>query len=179
MTETPKPIQLPVDRTRSMTRGLWRLAASVLVTGSLWQANPDWGLLWQTHRATFLALATLYLIMIATSLLLLAAATRWLLLACWMAELGVEISPESVRMKLGPFGRKTYDWSGIQMKIEADFDWELIDHMLGDTVVPSMRHPDCGEDLLLRIQRFAGLETEELMALLRPYVKRALSDMAG
>lgn len=179
--ETPAPVRLQVDRARAMVRGLWRLGVSILIIFLLviWQRNLNWELLWHAHRATFLALSVFFLGLAAIAAVLLIICIRWLLLACWTAELGIEISSQTVSLKLGPFGRRTYDWSDIEMGIEQDFDVELLDRIPDDAIVTFMRHPDSNEDLLLRVQRFAGLETERLTSLMRPYLKWTSSEISG
>ncbi|MFQ5412200.1 MAG: hypothetical protein ACE5EC_07870 [Phycisphaerae bacterium] len=173
MMQPPDPIELSVDRIRAAVRGLWRSACAGLLIALLWNwtAISDWGLLWQSQRASFIGLGVVYLVLAMSGLILLVPALRWLLLAAWPTRVGIEITPERITMRLGPFGGGVYDWSRIRMTLEPEVDPDVLEMLPDDAFVPRMFHPECEEDMARRIQVFSGLEAERVTALLRPLLR--------
>lgn len=174
MTEQLPRVSIKIDRGRAIVRGLCRLGGAVIIGGLLLVSQPDWGLLWQTQRATCVALGAVFMLLAATGAVLALSAVKWLLLSGWPGRLGIKISPDRVQLSLGPFGERTYDWARIRLRVDPDIDPAILDTLADDAFATHMRHPDCNEDLASRIQRFGGLEAEALNALLRPYLTRAL-----
>ncbi len=174
--QTPDPIELSVDRIRAAVRGLWRSACAGLLIVLLWKwySTSDWSLMWQSQRAIFIGLGIVYLTLVVLGLILLVPAIRWLVLVAWPARVGIEITPERITMRLGPFGEGVYDWLRIRMTLEPEVDPEVLEHMPDDAFVPRMYHPDCEEDMARRIQVFSGLTVEQVTTLLRPYLRRFL-----
>jgi len=171
----PPPMVIPIDRTQALVRGLWRLACAAVLVGPMWLVDVDGRLLWQTQRATALALVVLYALLAIGGLSLLVYAIRWMVLAAWPRPLCIAISPASVAFCAGPWGKATYPWAQIRVGLDAELDDAPLEALLNHDLLPFMRHPDCDEDLALRIQRLAGLRTEQLSTLLMPYFKRSLS----
>jgi hypothetical protein len=89
--------------------------------------------------------------------------------------MGVEVSPMQLTMRAGPFGTETYAWREIRVAYDEEVDHALWDVLLDDETLPRVRHPSCHEDLVVRIQRLSALQTAELAALLKPYLKRGLA----
>jgi len=171
----PLPLRLAVDRTRAMVRGLWRCVCGALLIGLILAIDLDWRLLWQAQKASFLAFGLLTALVAVAGLGLLTYGARWLLLAAWPSRMGVEVSPMQLTMRAGPFGTETYAWREIRVAYDEEVDHALWDVLLDDETLPRVRHPSCHEDLVVRIQRLSALQTAELAALLKPYLKRGLA----
>ena len=167
----PDPVRIPIDRACAVVRGVWRIACAAAIFGLLVVWQFDWPLLWRTQAATCLALATLQSILAIAGLVLFFTSVRWFLLACWPASMGMEIAVQGITLNAGPFGRAVYDWERIRIGFDQEVDWEIIDQMPDDAFMPYLRHPDCNEDIALRIQRLGGLEAEQMTAMLRPFLK--------
>jgi hypothetical protein len=168
--QTPPAIRLPVERGHALIRGLWRLLCAVLLGGFVFIAWPNWQLLWLTQKAICLAMAMILLCAAAIALALALVAFRWLLLACWNGPLGIEITPQTITMRLGPFGSRHVDWTRLRIELDADIDRDLFDLMPDDAFVPKIRNLDSGEDLAGSILKFARVSHEEFTRALRPYL---------
>lgn len=163
---------LPVDRSRALVAALWRLGLACAPAAVLMIWDVRWRLLWTTDKATWLALATIFAALAAAALALLIPGIRWLVLSLWMGPLGIKLSNDGLQMNLGPFGRYDFDRRRLTIGIDRDIDAEMIDLMPDDAFLPVIRHPGAARDIAPIIQKFAGLESEKLTALLRPFLKR-------
>jgi len=168
-------IDLPVDRTRALVRGLWRLLCAVLAAGLAFLIHVDWRLLWLAQPASFVGLGVIWLTLVCTGLALGTSAVRWLLLAVWPAELGARITPHDVRLRLGPFGSSVHRWQDIAIQIEDGLDPGLLDGLPDDAFVPVLRSSVTNEDLAATILLYSPLGAEQLTRRLRPYVSAFLS----
>ncbi len=171
--EPPAPIHLSLNRDRAAIRTLWLLGIAGLIGFFFYLANANLNLslMWKTQRLTFVVGALFFFLLGCIGLVVSFRAIQWLLLTFWPRRLYVEISPARVEMHLGPFGTNTYDWSRIKMSLGENFEPEMLDHLPDDVLLPTMTHPSSTEDLLARLQRFVGINTEQLTGLIRPYLK--------
>ena len=167
-------IELPIERGQALVRGLWRLLCAVLVGGIVFVVRIDWKLMWLTEKASFLALGVVMVCVALAAIGLAVSSVRWLLLAAWPGKLGIEVRPDRILLRLGPFGARTYDWSHLQIELDEAFDQDMIDLMPDDAFVPAIRHVAGGEDVVRIVMRFASVSHEELTRRLRPYVRQRL-----
>ncbi len=154
-----------------MIRGIWRLLCAVIAGGAAFVMWPDWGLLWLTQKASFLALGVIVLCIAAVAMGLAIVSIRWLLLACWPGPLGIQITPETISMRVGPFGRRMFDWSQLRMELDESVDPDLVDLLPDDAFVPRVLHLATAKDLVPDIIKFAGISHEEITRRLRDYLK--------
>ncbi len=155
-------------------RAVWRLLIVAIAAVILLSIRPDWRLLWLTDRASFIGLGVIWLGLISISAALLWSAGRWLVLACWRRPIGIHVSPETIDMRLGPFGERCYAWASVRLRLPESVELDMLEQMPDDAFVPQLRHPAAEEDLSVLMLRFSRTRPEELTRLLRPFIHHAL-----
>lgn len=176
----PVPVVFSVDRSKAVVRGLWRVAVASGLAWLLIVWDVRWEILWRTQTATFIGLGTVYLSVGSVALGLAYIGLRWLALAGWPTELTIEIRADGIEFRLGPFGRSRYAMKDLSIRPDREIDADILEVMPDDAFVTSIRSRGDGRELSDVIQDFAGIETERLNAVLRPYLawKAAEADAA-
>lgn len=162
----------PVDRAGAAVRGFWRLLAAAGGTALLRIPirNLEWRLLWE-QQPLVAASWGLVIGLVAVALLLFAiAAVRWLLLALWPGRLGIDLPADGIRLRAGPFGRMTLDRRRVQVSVEGDVDLDTLARLPPDSVAIELRHPDCPEEVVGRLQRFAGGHAQQVRLGIREWL---------
>ena len=186
MSDLPEYV-LSVDRSRALVRGFYRAFAAVFLGGAVricvaaWIGTSPmrWELLWENERAFFVALVSILACLGLAVAVCGILSARWFALAAWPARLHVSITSESVRLQLGPFGSNAYSWHGMSLRTLEDIDPEILASIPDELLTLEMRHTECQEDLAVVIQRFAGVDAEDLNRLLRPYLMRWVEHANG
>ncbi len=178
---------LSVDRSRALVRGFYRAFSAVFLGGAMWICVAEGigispmrlELLWENERAFFVALVSILACLGLAAAVCGILSARWFALAAWPARLHVSITSESVRLQLGPFGSNAFSWHGMSLRTLEDIDPETLASIPDELLTLEMRHTECQEDLAAVIQRFAGVDAEDLNRLLRPYLMRRVEHANG
>lgn len=178
---------LSVDRSRALVRGFYHAFAAVVFGGTVWicvnawigTSRTRWELLWDNERATFIALFSILACAGMAAAACGIVSARWFALAAWPGRLRISISPESVRLQLGPFGSDVFTWHGMSLKTIEDIDPETLALIPDDLLTLEMRHTECRQDLAAVAQRFAGVHAEDVNRMLRPYLVRFVEHVKG
>src|SRR6266404_3474317 len=115
-------ITFPIERSHALMRGIWRLLCAAIVGGAGFVIWPDWRLLWLTQKASFLALLVIVVCVAIAAIALAIASIRWLLLACWPGPLDIQMTPQTISMRLGPFGSYGFNWSQLRLELDESVD---------------------------------------------------------
>lgn len=170
--DRPTARHWPVDRAGAAVRGFWRLLAAA-GGGALLRIpirNLEWRLLWEQQRLVAASWG-LVLGLSAVALLLFAvAAVRWLLLALWPGRLGIDLQEDGIGLRAGPFGCMTLDRRRVQVSVEGDVDLDTLAQLPPDSVAIELRHPDCPEEIVGRLQRFAGGHAQQVRLGIREWL---------
>ncbi|MBX3393895.1 MAG: hypothetical protein KF841_00865 [Phycisphaerae bacterium] len=167
-------IKLRVDRTRVLAGLIWRGASAACIIGLLAVWDVRWRLLWQNDFSQFFARATIFLFGAAVALTLALAALKRLLLCLWNADLSITLSPDGLRMHLGPYGQFEFDIAGLRFETDREIDEETFDLLPDDSFTPRIESVSDGRELAEAIGQFTGVDAEQLAGLLRPYIRQAI-----
>lgn len=164
------PVNIPVERSAAMMRAIWRLVLVIFGMGILSIVQPNWQLLRLTDSASFWALILLLLIVGAATLIILASALRWLLLAVWPKPVGITVNADAIHMRLGPFGVRRFEWADITADFGDAIAPELTEAAPGYAPAPKLVHRD-QDDLFVLILRFSRIDAESLARTLVPFTR--------
>jgi hypothetical protein len=169
---------LPVDRWRAAMRAAWMMGLGVLIVllCRAFGRAIHWREMWAADRFTLVAEVTVLGLFALIGLALALAGGRWLLLVIWPKPTQVEIGPDAIVLRLGPFGTHALDWRRMRVEPQspADAEFALPDD---DPILPRMEHPDLAGDVVGWIARFTGATPAELHAAL-PRIPPADDELA-
>lgn len=164
-------LHFPLERSQALMRGVTRILCAAILTGAAYIIRPDWGLLWNTQKASFMAFAVVLLVIGIAALALGIAGARWLLTSIWLGPLEIKIGPEGIHMRLGPGGVHHHAWSDLRLELDETVDWEFLDMMPDDAFVPRLHQRSTGKDIGAMILSYARISHEAFTQCLRPYLK--------
>jgi len=171
-TDPPVFRQWPVDRANAAVRGFWRLllAAGGAALLRIPLYNLEWRLLWEQQRIVAVSWSIVLGVAAMALLLFAIAAFRWMLLAAWPSHLGIELRTDRITLQAGPFGCMSLDRRRLRVAIEGGVDLDTLAHLPPDSVAIELRHPDCAEEIVGRLQRFAGGQAAQVRIGIRDWL---------
>jgi hypothetical protein len=177
----PPHQQIEVDRPRAAVRGFLRLLVATVLGFAIWIPLFDvpWRVLWAGQPASFFALASLVLLAACIAVIVSWSAIRWLALAVWPKPTQIELSPEQISLRLGPFGEHVCPRSRMSISVDSGLDPDVLEHLPDDAVLLRARDLDTGRDLFETILRFGRTTPGELVQMLRPYLHGMDVDEGG
>jgi hypothetical protein len=178
-TERNTRVFLPADRGKAVVHGLLWLAAAFLLgfgTIVIFQSLPFGGSV-ANRRLVDYAIALAALPLAAAAIATAIAGLRWALLGFWPSPVGVEAAPHGLTLRLGPFGTKSYESAGLDVKypfeLSGDFEDGGFEAFLPEEeqiakFLPRIIHASGREPLNRIILRYAKGSEAELTAALQP-----------
>jgi hypothetical protein len=167
-------LEFPIDRTAALVRGGWRLVAAGVVGGPLLVFRPDWRLLWLTEPASFVALGVVMGAVLVLACGLAAAAARWVVLACWLWEIGIRIGPRGVILRCGPLGSAAYPWEALRIELDPTMDVDMADAAPDEALGVRLTARATGEDVSEKILELCRMTREEFSRSMAPVARSRL-----
>jgi len=180
---TTEIVVLPIARGRAATRALvcsvpaFLLGiATVLIYGRLNFVPTG-----VSNRLVDYSIAALSLPIPLISLWMTLKAVRWLLLALWPTRAAVVAEADTLTLRLGPFGTRTYDAQRLDVRYlfelsqdadEGGFEAFLPEEQQRDKFLPRILHPAAREPLNRIILRFVKESEPDAARTLRPLIDR-------
>lgn len=174
-------VVLPIARGRAASRAvLWSVPAILLgVTTFLISRQLIFVPTGVSNRLVDYSLAVVSLPIPLIGLWTTLKALRWLLLSIWPARLAVVADADSLTLRLGPFGTRTFDSPRLDIRYPFElsqdsegggFEAFLPEEEQRSKLLPRMLHPDSPEPLNRVIIRFVKNSEEEAAKAIRPHI---------
>ncbi len=175
-----EPTHIPVGRAAPLGRAALLAAVGVMCS---FPAIRMWPALRfvpsaASNRITDYAIAWLCGLLLLLGLGLCGRSVKWAALAVWPGRLGFEISANSIRARLGPFGT----WSAAVAELSVDwpeylFDLELdADQPLPMNECPPITCPSGNTPIDVQLRRFGLLSEAQWWPILEPRIRAIVFD---
>jgi hypothetical protein len=174
---------LPVSRSRAASRALVCSVPAILLglTTILIYGRLNFVPTGVSNRLVDYSIAAISLPMPLIAVWSALKALRWLLLALWPASVAVVAEVDSLTLRLGPFGTRTYDAPRLDVRYPFElsqdaegggFEAFLPEDEQRDKLLPRILHPAAREPLHRVILRLVKESEPDAARTLRPLIDR-------
>ena len=176
-------VVLPVARGRAASRAVLCCVPAILlgITAILIYARLNFVPTGVSNRLVDYSIAAVSLPIPLIAVWTFLKSLRWLLLAQWPARVAVVADYDSLTLRLGPFGTRTYDAARLDVRYPFElsqdaegggFEAFLPEEEQQSKFLPRMLHPDAREPLNRVILRFVKDSEVAAAKVLRPVIGR-------
>lgn len=176
------PTRIPVSRIRAGYRGaLWLcLSAALLLPAVVIWPSLRFSPTATSNRFVEYSWAVVLVALVLAGLIVLAVAARWWALAFWPGHVGIFAEDQHLSFRLGPFGRRTFDWNRMTATyfFEMSLDMDALPDVLDPDeevrdCLPRFDHPDASPGQLNTwLRSYVTLPQPEQVNALRLYIER-------